>query len=183
VTRTLRPYGLVLKAGRWYLVAAGTPGRVATYRVSQILDLRPREDHFGRPADFDLAGYWQAYLAEFESRRHRGEAVIRLSPDGRERARHLLEPAASRSIDQTAGPPDTSGWVRAVIPIETPAHAASELLRLGADVEALQPAELRDLMTAIVGRLARTYGAAMHEEQCTAPVGGGASRATLRKSS
>jgi predicted DNA-binding transcriptional regulator YafY len=96
VTRTLRPYGLVLKAGRWYLVAAGTPGRVATYRVSQILDLRPREDHFGRPADFDLAGYWQAYLAEWESRRHRGEAVIRLSPDGRERARHLLEPAARR---------------------------------------------------------------------------------------
>jgi predicted DNA-binding transcriptional regulator YafY len=166
VTRTLQPYGLVLKAGRWYLVAAraaqagsadAAPGRVATYRVSQILDLRPLAAHFGRPADFNLAGYWQAYLADFESRRYRGEAVIRLSAAGRDRARHLLEPAANQAIGRTAGPPDASGWVRAVIPIETPEHAAGELLRLGADAEVLEPAELRDLMTATIMQLTRTY--------------------------
>ncbi|HEY1641674.1 MAG TPA: YafY family protein [Streptosporangiaceae bacterium] len=159
VTRTLQPYGLVLKAGRWYLAAAGgsEPGRVATYRVSQILDLRPVSERFERPADFDLAGYWQAYLADFESRRHRGTAVIRLSPAGRDRARHLLEPAVSRAIGQTAGPPDESGWVRAVIPVESPAHAASDLLRLGADAEALEPAELRALMISTIEQLARAY--------------------------
>lgn len=179
VTRALHPFGLVLKAGRWYLAAAqagpaGEAGRAATYRVSQILELRPVDEHFERPADFDLARYWQAYLADFESRRHRGEAVIRLSPAGRDRARHLLEPAVSRAIGQTAGPPDASGWVRAVIPIESPAHAASDLLRLGADAEALEPAELRELMTSAVEALARAYG--------IAPVGDGGNRATLRKS-
>lgn len=164
VTRTLQPYGLVLKAGRWYLAAARADqarggGRVATYRVSQILHLQPVEARFERPADFDLASYWQAYLTDFESRRHRGQAAIRLSPAGRDRTRHLLGPAASRAVDQTAGPPDASGWVRAVIPIESPAHAAGDLLRLGADVEVLEPAELRDLMTATIGQLARVYGA------------------------
>jgi len=165
VTRTLQPYGLVLKAGRWYLVAAQADhardggGRVATYRVSQIQHLQQLEAGFERPADFDLARYWQAYLADFEARRHRGEAVIRLSSAGRDRARHLLEPAASRSVDQTAGPPDAGGWVRAVIPIESPAHAAGELLRLGADVEVLEPADLRDLMTETIEQLSRMYAA------------------------
>jgi predicted DNA-binding transcriptional regulator YafY len=55
VTRTLHPYGLVLKAGRWYPVGRGT-GRLATYRVSAILSLETLDEHFTRPADFDLAG-------------------------------------------------------------------------------------------------------------------------------
>lgn len=42
VTRVLEPYGLVLKGGRWYVVA-DQPGRgsPATYRVNQILALTP----------------------------------------------------------------------------------------------------------------------------------------------
>src|SRR5687768_17167482 len=48
VTRTLEPYGLVLKAGRWYLVARGTE-RVSAYRVSAILELEPTEEYFIRP--------------------------------------------------------------------------------------------------------------------------------------
>ena len=43
VTRTLDPHGVVLKAGRWYLVArSGEDFR--TYRVNQ----NPRPDHAGR---------------------------------------------------------------------------------------------------------------------------------------
>ncbi|MGO4751363.1 helix-turn-helix transcriptional regulator, partial [Streptomyces sp. 2MCAF27] len=38
VNRRLRPYGLVLKSGTWYLVAAATDSRIATYRVAQVLD-------------------------------------------------------------------------------------------------------------------------------------------------
>ncbi|WP_435812295.1 WYL domain-containing protein [Streptomyces smyrnaeus] len=36
VRRRLRPYGLVLKSGVWYFVAAGK-NRIATYRVTQVL--------------------------------------------------------------------------------------------------------------------------------------------------
>ncbi|MFK0113810.1 helix-turn-helix transcriptional regulator [Streptomyces sp. NPDC091217] len=79
VTRTLEPYGLVLKSGRWYLVA-GREERVRTYRISQILWIQVLQDRFERPPGLDLAAHWQSYLADFEARRHQGEAVVRLSP-------------------------------------------------------------------------------------------------------
>ncbi len=47
VERTLDPYGLVLKAGRWYLVAASA--RISTYRVSQIRSLTGLDEGFQRP--------------------------------------------------------------------------------------------------------------------------------------
>jgi len=56
VTRTPGPYGLLLKSGRWYLVAAG-PEQVRTCRVSQILQAHVSRDRCERPADFDLAGH------------------------------------------------------------------------------------------------------------------------------
>ncbi|MFJ9742812.1 WYL domain-containing protein [Streptomyces sp. NPDC101166] len=49
------------------------------------------------------------------------------------------------------------GWVEAVIPIEGTEQACGELLRLGADVEVVAPAELRQAMAATVEVLARAY--------------------------
>jgi predicted DNA-binding transcriptional regulator YafY len=63
VDRRLEPYGLVLKAGRWYLVAG--PSSPRTYRVDQILNLTGLADEFIIPASFNLASYWQRYKAEF----------------------------------------------------------------------------------------------------------------------
>src|ERR671936_857218 len=48
VTRSLHPLGLVLKAGVWYLVAAGH-GEPRTYRVSSIVSLRPLAERVTRP--------------------------------------------------------------------------------------------------------------------------------------
>ena len=62
VDRRLEPYGLVLKAGRWYLVAGPRP---RTYRVDQILALHERDEECAIPAGFSLAAYWQSYTAEF----------------------------------------------------------------------------------------------------------------------
>ncbi|MCL2733857.1 MAG: WYL domain-containing protein, partial [Actinomycetia bacterium] len=49
VDRRLEPYGLVLKAGRWYAVAGPGP---RTYRVDQILELTATEERFEPPAGF-----------------------------------------------------------------------------------------------------------------------------------
>ncbi|MER6948866.1 YafY family protein [Nonomuraea sp. NPDC000554] len=156
VQRRLEPYGLVIKAGRWYLVAcSGTD--VRTYRVSQILDLHPLPGRFARPGDFDLTAYWQAYLAEFEERLRWGEAVVRLSPRGVERLELLMTPgvvAAARATATTDG----EGWTRVTVPIESIEHALGEFLRLGTDVEVLSPAELRDGLAATVAELAGRYG-------------------------
>ncbi|MGW0211704.1 helix-turn-helix transcriptional regulator [Streptomyces sp. NPDC003233] len=156
VARTLDPYGLVLKSGRWYLVAA-RPAGVRTYRVSQILRIQVLQDRFERPSDFDLAAHWQTYLADFDARRLQGEAVVRLTPRILERLPDLLEPAVARAAQDGAGPPGPDGRVRAVIPIESAEHAVGMLLRLGAEAEVVAPAALRALMTQTIDAMAETY--------------------------
>jgi predicted DNA-binding transcriptional regulator YafY len=156
VTRTLDPHGIVLKAGKWYLVArAGTPMR--TYRVSQIFGLATLDDQFEREAGFDLAAYWQSAVVEFRAGLQQGEATIRLSADGRERLRELFSTAVVDAADATATEPDEHGWVTAVVPIESLRHAEVEFLRLGGDVEIVSPAGLRDRMTGIARSLAGIY--------------------------
>lgn len=156
VVRTLDPLGLVLKAGRWYVVAA-VDGSIRTFRVDQILELSPLDEPFARPDGFDLAAYWRGYLVEFRDRLLRDEAVIRLSRRGRERASDLFSGIVATAIDRSASAPDPQGWVTATIPIESVAHAETDLLRLGADVEVLSPPELRTRMMATVASLNALY--------------------------
>ncbi|MFH8370503.1 helix-turn-helix transcriptional regulator [Streptomyces sp. NPDC018031] len=157
VARRLRPYGLVLKSGTWYLVAAGE-SRIATYRVTQVLDAVPSDERFDRPHGFDLGAYWTSYLDDFQARRHTGTATVRLSPRGRRRLPDNVPAEVVRAVEATATPVGDDGWVEAVIPTESTDHACGELLRLGVDVEVVAPAELREAMAATVGVLARAYG-------------------------
>ncbi|QIP84177.1 YafY family transcriptional regulator [Streptomyces sp. Tu 2975] len=158
VDRRLRPYGLVLKSGVWYLVAAGR-SRIATYRVTQVLDAALSDERFDRPEGFDLGTYWAAYLADFEARRYTGTATVRLSPRGRRRLPDNVPPEVVQAVDTTASAADDDGWIEAVVPTESTEHACGELLRLGTDVEVVAPAELREAMATTVGALARAYGA------------------------
>jgi predicted DNA-binding transcriptional regulator YafY len=157
VQRRLEPYGLVLKAGKWYLVA-GVAGTVRTYRVSQIRALTVLADQFDRPDGFDLETYWRGEVAGFRARLHTGEALVRLSPDTVPRLAHLMGAAVARAAGAGTTQPD--GWVLARVPIESHAHAAGEFLRLGAGVEVLEPAPLRRLVAGIVADLAALYRAA-----------------------
>jgi predicted DNA-binding transcriptional regulator YafY len=158
VTRRLDPHGIVLKAGKWYLVARDHRG-MRTYRVNQILRLAVLAEHFERAEDFDLADYWAAGITKFRAGLHQGKATIRLSPAGRERAAVLYNAETIRAIRATASPPDQDGWVRAVVPIESTENAQSEFLRLGADVEIIEPAELRAQISAVARSLAAIYPA------------------------
>ncbi len=152
----LEPYGLVLKAGKWYLVARGERG-VRTFRVSQIRELSVLPQTFPWPAGFDLEAHWRTHIADFRSRMHRGEAVIRLAPQAVERLPHLLGRAVAEAA--AAGEPQPDGWLLARVPIESDSHAEMQFLRLGDQVEILAPASLRARVTATVSTLAAMYGA------------------------
>ncbi|WP_327235404.1 WYL domain-containing protein [Streptomyces sp. NBC_01317] len=157
VERRLCPYGLVLKSGTWYVVAAAGR-RTATYRISQVLDAALSDERFERPEDFVLGDYWASYLDDFASRRYTGTATIRLSPRGRERLAANVSPEVVRAFAATATPVGGDGWTEAVIPTESTEHARGELLRLGVDVEVVAPEDLRRAMADAVRALARTYG-------------------------
>ncbi|MFJ4582422.1 helix-turn-helix transcriptional regulator [Streptomyces echinatus] len=141
IERRVEPYGLVLKAGRWYLVAGG-PSGIRTYRVDQIIELRSEDGAFCIPDGFDLAAYWNGYLADFRARLHTGEALVRLTPEG------------CRRLGVTPG---GDGWTETRVPIESLDHAHGEFLRLGGDVEVMAPAELRDRIAETVRTLAVRY--------------------------
>ena len=151
VDRRLEPYGLVLKAGRWYLVAGPRP---RTYRVDQILALHERDEECAIPAGFSLAAYWQDYTRDFLARLHGADAVVRLAPG----AAAWLPAAAARAVAET-GVTEPGGWTRATVPIESADHACRMFLALGPDLEVLAPEPLRDRMSAAARATAALYGA------------------------
>ncbi|MEU6234875.1 YafY family protein [Kitasatospora sp. NPDC047058] len=150
VDRRLEPYGLVLKAGRWYVVAGPGP---RTYRVDQILELSFTGEEFDLPEGFDLPAHWRRHEADFHARLHRAEAVVRLTPAAAAR----LTGAVARGFRETAvAEPD--GRLRAVLPVESLDQAHAFFLGLGADVEVLEPPELRERLARTVRILAARYG-------------------------
>lgn len=157
VNRRLEPYGLVLKAGRWYVVAQAGDHGLRTYRIDQILALQPLDEAFTPPPDFDLAGYWQEHTAALQNRLWQGEAQVRISPAGLARLRELASPAVVAAAE--AGEEEQpGGWRRAAIPVESPTHAVGELLRLGAEVEVLGPPQLRQRIATTARLMAALYG-------------------------
>jgi predicted DNA-binding transcriptional regulator YafY len=66
VRRRLAPYGLVLKGGAWYLVAA-KGASVHTYRIAHIQRLRVTDEEFEGPATFELRAYWAEALNDFDA--------------------------------------------------------------------------------------------------------------------
>ncbi|MFG2001933.1 helix-turn-helix transcriptional regulator [Spirillospora sp. NPDC048911] len=160
VTRRVEPYGLVLKNGIWYLIGHvrdGGGGGHRTYRVDRITAVEPAGGLFDRDEDFDLPGYWAAQAAAFLRSMLRDEITVRLSPQGLRRLRYAVEPYAARRAAEEAGEPDEDGRVTTRLPVESTDVAYSELLRLGPEVEVLEPAELRDRMRETATRLAAVY--------------------------
>ncbi len=139
VERVLEPYGLVLKNGSWYVVAATANG-MRTYRVSNILELTPTEEEFDR-VELDLSQYWQEHLEGFDQIRFTGEAVIRVSAGLAGRMHDVSYPALVKAVAATE--PDADGSVVVTIPIESVANAAASLSRFGSALEVLEPPELR----------------------------------------
>jgi predicted DNA-binding transcriptional regulator YafY len=57
-TVTVRPLGLVLKAGSWHLIMAGDT-EVQVVCVDELRATRITNQHFAPPADFDLSAFWK----------------------------------------------------------------------------------------------------------------------------
>ncbi|MEW2632584.1 WYL domain-containing protein [Streptomyces sp. NPDC048389] len=75
------------------------------------------------------------------------------------RAAARLTGAAARALAET-GTAEPDGWIRAVLPIESLDHAHNGFLALGADVEVLEPAELRSRLAATSRVLAARHASA-----------------------
>ncbi|RFS82432.1 YafY family transcriptional regulator [Actinomadura spongiicola] len=156
IVRAAEPYGLVLKNGTWYLVAR-VDGGPRTYRVDRVTGVRPTGVVFDRDEDFDLAAHWREQAEAFLRSILRERITVRLSPAGMRILRYAVEPYAARQAAEDAGEPDGKGWVVTTLPVESTRVAAAELMRLGPEVEILEPPELRARMAEAAARLADLY--------------------------
>ncbi len=157
VGRTVNPYGIVLKGGNWYLVGDSRDA-VRTYRISRINECETTGETFAIPATFDLADHWRKYLTEFDTRRHRATAIVRLTPRAMDHLHFLVEPAVAQSALRSATT-QKDGWSRVVVPIENYDQAARDFLRLGADAEVISPVGLRRRIAQNVAAMQTYYHA------------------------
>jgi predicted DNA-binding transcriptional regulator YafY len=155
VRRTMSPLGLVMKAGAWYCIGA-VGDAIRTYRVSSVQSLEITDTPARRPRGFDLARYWTGAASDFEKRLRSESARVRLSPQGVQLLRDW-NPAAADAVDAQKPVPDADGWIEARIPVERQPHAVREVLRIGAGMEVLEPAELRAAVALESARMAEAH--------------------------
>ena len=151
--RTIDPLGLVLKAGRWYLVGRSTRN-TSVFRLESIHAVRSLPKHFERPKGFNLANLWREEVSRFETSLRRAKATIRIAPTALSRIDRLGADAAELIH---AARPDERGWREAIIWIESINHAASLLLGFSTDIEVITPEELRAELAQRAARVCALY--------------------------
>lgn len=152
----VEPYGLVAKAGIWFLVA-GVEGAPHVYQVSWLVDVEKYEECFSRPPDFDLAEFWQRWCAQYEENQQAFVATLRVSP---KLLPFLPFYFGSRVVDliTSAGPPDGDGWLKLTLPFESLESARDRILAFGSAAEVLAPVALRCSIIDYAAQIVRFYG-------------------------
>jgi predicted DNA-binding transcriptional regulator YafY len=156
VTRTVEPYGLVLKSGGWYLVGR-VGGSERIYRVDRVVSVEAAGVRFTRDATFDLAAFWAKRADEFVRGMHTAEVSIRLSPLGLRALRFAVEPPSFEAAVANSGEPDGQGCVVTSLPVESIDVAFTQLYRLGPEAEVLAPQALRERIAAAAAAHAAVY--------------------------
>lgn len=156
VERLVAPYGLVAKAGIWYVVCA-RKDRTRVIRVSHVMDARLTEERFERPPDFDLAVFWIKSCAEYEANRPFLPVTARVSPD---LIPYLPLYFGNSVRDEIArcGPPDADEWITLTLPFETLEDARTRILGFGRAVEVLEPEALRVSIIDYAHQITDFYG-------------------------
>ncbi|WP_309060416.1 WYL domain-containing protein [Streptomyces sp.] len=158
VERELEPYGLVLKAGVWYLCArVAGHGSFRVYRIDRFTTVDAGEGRFEREEGFDLPAFWEERAEQFARSLLRDRVVVRLSPEGVRRLPHAVDPLSAREALAGADGPDAGGWVTLTLPVESEEVAHTQLTALGPEVEVLAPEALRERFAAQAARLAELY--------------------------
>lgn len=156
VERELAPYGLVLKAGVWYLCArAGDDVRV--YRIDRFTAVTVSDTRFVRDEGFDLPAFWDERATQFARSILRTEVTLRLSETAVRRLPHAVDRVAARDALGAAGPAGPDGWVEVVLAVESLDVAYGQLLALGPELEVLEPAALRTRFAAAAEALRALY--------------------------
>jgi predicted DNA-binding transcriptional regulator YafY len=146
--REVDPLGLVARGNRWYLVAARADER-RTYRVSRIGFAEILAERCNSPADFDLAAYWEASTNRFREHLPRYDATFLVTP-------HILPWVCYRSW-RVLEKIEDGERVRVSLRFDSAGEAQQFALAFGAELEVLEPMELRERVIAAASATVAAY--------------------------
>jgi predicted DNA-binding transcriptional regulator YafY len=153
--RVVDPYGLVCKAGIWYLVA-DQDGEPRLFRVSRVVAAEVDEEPVRRRDGVELAGLWASLRREVEDRPAPLEVLVRVRREwldlfGRMCAANLAEPLEPGPA--AAGEPE---WTE--VRLRYPGvMAARPLLSFGGNVEVVSPDAVRADLAAVAAEVVGLY--------------------------
>jgi len=138
--RIVDPYGLVAKANIWYLICGGE-SPIRAQRVSKIVEAEILAETFERPADFDLAVFWESWRSSRENNRPDFPVTVRVSPE----LAPFLSPRFYQQVQGVTTPsqPDAKGWITLTLHFDEFYAARMCILGWGKAVEVLEPYALR----------------------------------------
>ncbi|WP_336116098.1 helix-turn-helix transcriptional regulator [Streptomyces sp. PTD9-10] len=158
-TYTVDPYGLVAKAGVWYLVA-DRRGAPRLFRADRVRSARLLDDPVRRRPGVELADVWEVLRRQVEERPEDGiDVTVRIR-------RERLDMFQRMAAGQLTGLPDDgeSDWVTALLSYPV-LRAVRQLLAFSDQVEILDPPEARaELLRAVRSVTAVYQGADRGEE-------------------
>ncbi|MFF8553360.1 helix-turn-helix transcriptional regulator [Streptomyces sp. NPDC015501] len=155
---TVDPYGLVVKAGVWYLVA-DLDGDPRLFRADRIHSAEPTEDPVRRRAGAELADVWEVLRAGVEQRPAAVRLRVRVRRDRLELFRRLNAGALTgEPRPDVLRPGEEPGeWLLAELAVAEVGRARP-LLAFGAAVEVLDPPEARTLLAGAAADVVALYG-------------------------
>lgn len=151
----VEPYGLVAKAGEWYVVAA-RGGYVRAYQLARVIEVQLTDERFVRAPEFDLAAFWEAWRAAEEARRPQYLVEVTVAPDlAWQLPRYFGEPARGSIV--ATGAPDATGWRRVTLVFDSLESARERILGFGRAIEVLAPEPLRLSVADFAAQVAALY--------------------------
>lgn len=143
-------YGIVLKAGTWFIVGETESG-IHAFRLAKVQSIALSDDVFERPADFRLETFWEGWKAEFEQRQYPCRVVAELTEEAAARVSRL---GGVQSGKETLA----NGRGAPVFGFESEEAAMSAFLALGGSARVESPATLRARIAEEALKLAAAYG-------------------------
>lgn len=146
----VRPYCVKYFKQRWYLLGDSDLG-LRIYSLDRFVDMEELEEHFEIPKGFDAEEYFGNYVGVIIGEEPE-DVKIRVVPDQVKYFRTLPMHGSQRETAQEDGSSVFSYHIAPTFDF------VQEILSHGADVEVLEPAELRESIADIIAGMASRYG-------------------------
>lgn len=146
----VRPYCVKYFKQRWYMLGDSDLG-LRIYSLDRFVDMEELEEHFEIPKGFDAEEYFGNYFGVIIGEEPE-DVKIRVVPDQVKYFRTLPMHGSQRETVQEDGSSVFSYHIAPTFDF------VQEILSHGADVEVLEPAELRESIADIIAGMASRYG-------------------------